>query len=134
MFIVRIPHSYGSSAAATAPQEREQDQLACLLLVGEDRRQVTIGKPACVGARAQGALDVLVAVKLGEVDRLGHLAPQPLCSRRGGVDQPLLRAVADLKERLLFGAAGSGGPYQFLRHRDRPDPAPGRLQPAFGFG
>jgi len=46
-------------------------------------------------------------VELGETDRLGHLAPQPLRARGGGLDQPGLGAVADLQERLLLSAAGA---------------------------
>ncbi len=72
--------------------------------MGEDAREIPVGEPARASARLQRPVDFLGSVQLGEVDRLGELAPQPLRPRRGGLDQPALRGRADLKERLLLGA------------------------------
>ena len=70
--------------------------------MGEDRGQITVGEPAGVRARAQRALDLLAAVELGEIDRLGHLAPHTLRAGRGRSDQPPLGTLAERKERALL--------------------------------
>ena len=45
--------------------------------MGEDRGEVALAEPARLGAHLEGVLDLARAVQLGEIDRLGHLAPDP---------------------------------------------------------
>ena len=110
MFIVRIPPSCGSSAAASAPLSERGTGSARPSPAGgrgstRGRRRRTGPPRAHVLKRS---LDLRGAVELGEVDRLCHLAPHPLRARRGGLDQPCLGARADREERPLLGAAGRG--------------------------
>jgi hypothetical protein len=49
--------------------------------VGEDRREVPVAEPAGVSAPPERAVDLAAAVQLGEIDRLGHLAPHTLRTR-----------------------------------------------------
>jgi hypothetical protein len=84
---------------------REPDQLARLLLVGEDRGEVTVGEPAGVRARPQRTLDLVVAVELGEVNCFCHLATNPGSALSGGGDQPGLGAITEGQELPLLDAS-----------------------------
>jgi hypothetical protein len=72
-----------------------------LLLVGEDRREPTVGEPAVVCERAKRPVDLRGAVELGEIDRFRHLVPQPVRTR-GGLYQPGLGAVTECEELPLL--------------------------------
>ena len=50
---------------------------AAVRLVGEDAGQVAVGEPAVAGAPLERVVDRPGAVELGQVDRFGHLAPDP---------------------------------------------------------
>src|SRR5450432_1234588 len=76
--------------------------------MGEDAGQVAVGEPAVAGAPRQCLVDRAGAVELCEIDRLGHLATDPLRSLRGRLLEPPLGAVADLKELPLLAAASPG--------------------------
>lgn len=83
----------------------EQQQLpAGVLLVGEDAGEIAVLEPAGASACLQRPGDLLGTVQLGQVDRFGELAPQPLRPRGRSLDQPALGNRADLQERLLLGA------------------------------
>lgn len=70
--------------------------------MGEDRCEIALAEPASVGADRQGVLNLALTVELGEVDRFGDLAPHSRGAGGGGLDQPLLGAESELKERDLL--------------------------------
>ena len=105
----RIPPRCGSRPAARTPLGSSgQRDHGRGLLVGEDAGQVTVGEPAVAGAPREGVVDRPGAMELGQVDRLGHLATDPLRSLRSGVLEPPLGALPDRKEVALLARAGAG--------------------------
>ena len=86
----------------------EQDQLAGLLLVGEDRGEVTVGEPA--GARRTSAARAgppRCRAALPDRPPLPSCAASAGCPAAAALISHALGALADLKERLLLGAAGA---------------------------
>ena len=72
-------------------------------LVAGDGQQVTIGEPAGQRRGAQRGIDGGRPGQRGQLDRLGHLRPDPGRARGGGLGQPGPGAVADRQERFLSG-------------------------------
>ena len=68
----------------------------------EDQREVALAEPPDLSADRERVLDILVAVKLREVNSFGDLAAHPLRAGRRGCDQPSLRAGPDREERRLL--------------------------------
>ena len=71
--------------------------------MGKDAGQVTVGEAAVAGAPGQRLIDGPGTVELGQVDRLCHLATDPLRPLGRGPLQPPLGALADRKEVPLLG-------------------------------
>ena len=63
----------------------------------EDRRERALVEAAGVGGDRAAPLDALGAVELGEIDGLGHLAPDAARAGRRGPRQPRARARPDLQ-------------------------------------
>ena len=78
--------------------------------------QVALGEAARGGRDAQRRVDGLGADQGGELDRGGHLRPDPHRAGRGGLDQPLLGARPQGEERrpprrcVALGCGGRGAP------------------------
>jgi hypothetical protein len=66
--------------------------------VGEDGGQVTVAEPARGGGLAERPVYRRPVVQRRQIDRLGHLGPHSVTPRRGGLDQPQCRAVAEGEE------------------------------------
>ena len=71
---------------------------ATIALEVQDRAEVVFVEPAGSRRQAQRLVDLALAEDGGELDRPGHLRPDPGGAGRGGLDQPAVSAVADVQE------------------------------------
>ena len=84
--------------------------------VVHDREQVTLGEPSRGRGDTQRGVDRFGADQGGQLERGGHLRPDPLRADGGGLDQPRVRTGPEREERLLlaccgpWAAAASGDP------------------------
>jgi len=79
----------------------QRDHGRCLL-VGKDACQVSVAKAAIDSAPVKRRIDTPGTVKFGEVNRLGHLAADPLRALGSRLLKPPLRAIADRQELPLL--------------------------------
>ena len=77
--------------------------------VVHDREQVALGEPARGGGDTQRGVDRFGPDQGGELERGGHLRPDPLRPDGGGLDQPGMRARPQREERLLLDVAAALG-------------------------
>jgi hypothetical protein len=73
----------------------------------EDGGQIAVAEPACDRGQAQRLVDTVSADNGGELDRAGHLRPDPLRSGGGGLGQPPGRARTEVQECFLSRRPGA---------------------------
>ena len=81
-------------------------------LVGQDGGQVAVAEPARGGGLAQRAVHRGGIVQRGQLDRLGHLGPDPRAARGGGLGQPQPRPVTEGQELFLGNSFRAWSPPQ----------------------
>jgi hypothetical protein len=77
--------------------------------VREDRREFPVAEAAGVRGGPQRLVDIAWAVQLGQIDRLGDLAPQACRPGRRGRDQPLLSAAGPIARNARSSAPRARG-------------------------
>src|SRR5439155_2231040 len=91
----------GAGAGLSGVGLIDVDEIAWIAVqreVVQDRAEVGLVEPAGRGGQPQRLIDLGRAEDGGELDRAGHLGPHPGGAGRGGLDEPRLRAVADVEE------------------------------------
>ena len=125
-----------SERSSGPARERDHARPAAAGGRGSLARSPSANRPAR-RTRSSASSTWLGAVQLGEIDRFGHLAPDPLRARRGGPLQPPLGARRRSQERPLLALARPGLALQRARRPRRvvlvaDARAPRRGQPVAG--